>query len=137
MSYPRDSLRDIQRRVHELSVAKGWWENVKHTKKRGFELTVDQILSRIALIHSEASEALEDARVGKMVTTGGLRYATGEDDSRAVSAIKPEGFPTELADIVIRVMDLAQGMDIDLHREIELKHAYNTTRAHRHGGKRA
>lgn len=48
---------------------------------------------------------------------------------------KPEGFPTELADVVIRCMDLADAMGIDLWAEMERKHAYNRTRTRRHGGK--
>jgi NTP pyrophosphatase (non-canonical NTP hydrolase) len=50
---------------------------------------------------------------------------------------KPEGFPSELADIMIRVMDLAEGMGVDLGKEILEKHEYNKTRPYKHGGKRA
>lgn len=51
--------------------------------------------------------------------------------------LKPEGIPSELADIVIRVMDAAVEYGIDLEDEVTLKMAYNATRAHRHGGKRS
>ena len=51
--------------------------------------------------------------------------------------LKPEGFPTELADVVIRVGDLAGRLGIDLAAVIGEKMAYNITRPYRHGGKRA
>ena len=51
------------------------------------------------------------------------------------STPKPEGVPSELADIVIRALDFADLHDIDLGAAIEGKLAYNVTRGHRHGGK--
>jgi NTP pyrophosphatase (non-canonical NTP hydrolase) len=47
------------------------------------------------------------------------------------------GFPSELADIVIRVADLAGALGIDLAEAIRIKLAFNRTRTHRHGGKKA
>jgi len=41
----------------------------------------------------------------------------------------------ELADVVIRVMDIFGAMGWDLEQAIELKHSFNKTRAFRHGGK--
>ncbi len=41
----------------------------------------------------------------------------------------------ETADIVIRVFDFCRQLNIDIARAIEVKHAYNLTRPHRHGGK--
>ena len=48
---------------------------------------------------------------------------------------KPEGLPSELADIVIRVFDDARSWNIDLVAAIRRKMAHNATRAQRHGGK--
>lgn len=78
--------------------------------------------SKLALIHSEVSEALEEVRAGQPLTR------VYQSD-----AGKPEGVPTELADIVIRVADLAGWLGIDLEDVIRKKLAYNATRAHKHG----
>ncbi len=43
----------------------------------------------------------------------------------------------ELADILIRVLDTATARGINIGRAIILKHNYNRTRSHRHGGKLA
>ena len=78
--------------------------------------------SKLALIHSEVSEALEEARNNADTL---LHYY--RDDG------KPEGFASELADIVIRVADLAGATGIDLDDVISEKLAYNRTRAPKHG----
>lgn len=78
---------------------------------------------RVALIHSEASEALEAFR-----ECGDTRSWHGEDG-------KPEGVPSELADIIIRVLDLAEIYNINLSDAIMEKMEYNQTREYRHGDK--
>lgn len=51
--------------------------------------------------------------------------------------LKPEGIPSELADIVIRVFDCAVEYGIDIEEQIINKMAYNATRQYKHGGKRS
>lgn len=103
-------IKDIMTEVHQIAVSKGWYDPPKPTS--------DGLL----MIHSEVSEATEDLRVNKMQTT--FRHDG-----------KPEGFPSELADIVIRVFDTAEYLGIDLEREIRIKSDFNRTRPYRHGGK--
>lgn len=95
-------------------------EAYKTARQHGFiEATFAQ---RIALIHSELSEALEWYR------ESGDFEGTFEDS-------KPVGVPSELADVVIRVLDLCGYIDVDLESAIIDKMAYNTTRPYRHGDK--
>lgn len=47
---------------------------------------------------------------------------------------KPEGVPSELADIIIWIMDACELMDVDLEEAIIQKLNYNRSRDYRHGG---
>ena len=118
----RWTVAQIVEAAHANSVAKGFWDD----QRMGALSRLDQglvqrtIPEKLALIHSEVSEALEDYRDGAMVTTVG---ETG----------KPVGFPSELADIVIRVCDLAGALGVDLEAEIAQKMRHNASRPRKHG----
>lgn len=111
---PERTIWAWQQDVHNLAVAKGWWNDGKR---------LELIPEKLALVHSEISEALEDYRSGKRPTDW---YRQGE---------KPCGFGVELADAVIRIMDLAEAFGVDLGASMAQKHAYNAKRPERHGGK--
>ena len=119
-------LGRIVRECHDASVRKGWWEGlrllpVSVPHSAAFR---DMVGSKLMLIVTEVAEAMEEVRIADDITMGFMR----ED-------YKPEGFPSELADVVIRCFDLACYLNIDLANEIRDKMAYNETREHRHGGK--
>ena len=109
-------IRTIQEEIHHDSIAHGWWPEGRN------------IGECIALIHSEASEALECWRDDDM----NLMFVRDKRNN-----FKPIGFPSELADIIIRVLDLAGALGIDLDSVITTKVEYNKTRTFRHGGKQA
>jgi hypothetical protein len=54
-----------------------------------------------------------------------------------VRYLKPEGIPSELADIIIRVLDICGYHKIDIAAAIADKMAFNDTRDYRHGGKQS
>ena len=99
------SLAELTARAHANSRDKGFWDGSEHN-----------IAEKLCLIHSEVSEALEESR-------------TGADPRLAC------GFASELADVVIRVMDLAGWLGIDLEKIVVEKMAYNKTRPYKHGKK--
>ncbi len=90
-----------QKELHELAVAKGWWDQPR---------PVPELL---CLLHSEVSEALEEYRNGNKHL-----------------------FNAELADIAIRLFEMAEALDVDLEAEIVKKHERNKRRPYRHGGKK-
>lgn len=111
---------------HNMAANKGWWGDgyTGVPPENWDDINHEMIGAKLALIHSEASEALECVRDG--------HYEAYESPDRPG---KPEGLPSELADIVIRVADLAGALGIDLGAAIVGKMAYNETRTHRHGGR--
>ncbi|WP_339245232.1 hypothetical protein [Paenibacillus sp. FSL F4-0243] len=118
------SINELVKAAHENAVNKGWWN-----EDRSFG-------EIIALIHSEASEALEDYRNGSKPDEVWYQHkVTGYSTDRITEEHKPCGIPSELADIVIRVFDACGRYGIDLEQAINEKMAYNATRPQRHGGK--
>jgi len=74
----------------------------------------------IALMHSELSEALE-----------GLRKGDPPNDQLPNFTYQE----VEFADVVIRMMDMAQQKGLRVAEALEEKIQYNKGRSHRHGGK--
>lgn len=106
------NIQEITEQAYEINEEKGFHE--------GWINDPVQILARIALLHSEASEALEAVRDGAM-------EMWFRDNG------KPEGYITELADVIIRVCDMAKLSNLDLESAIRAKLAYNKSRPKYHG----
>jgi NTP pyrophosphatase (non-canonical NTP hydrolase) len=83
-------------------------------------------LEDMALIHSEVSEAVEEIRMSRKPNEVYYEHKNGSLD-------KPCGVPSELADVVIRVMHFCGKHEIDLDKILRDKMAYNETRAFKHG----
>ncbi len=109
-------------RVYAIAVAKGFWErrtdlvNGFLGEKRSAELAVN--LEALALVHEGVSEA-----------GSALRHGNPPDDK------VPEfsGVEAELADVVIRIMDLAHARTWRVGEAIVAKLAMNATRPAMHG----
>jgi len=113
---PTYTARELIQRCWDVADACGWNQG---------KLPIPE---QIALIHSEASEALESYRNNEELIW--FREATKGN-------FKPEGLLAEYADIVIRVFHYARTMTTPEHFEkiISDKLDYNATRGFKHGGK--
>lgn len=115
-------------------------EVVQFLKEKGWHDDGRSVGDEMALLHSEVSEALEEFRHGRMETkyeysVRGQVVVNSKPTDVDGNLGKPVGFPSEMADILIRLLDDCERHGIDLVEEFRRKMAYNHTRAHRHGGK--
>ena len=107
-SYPSPETNEVVDII--VRGLEGEWEQMQHAK-------------RMLLIVGEISEAFEELRAG---------HAANEVYRKDG---KPEGVPIELADVQIRLWDMAQTMGISLQSEVHCKENYNRTREFMHGKK--
>mgnify|MGYP003365840906 CR=1 FL=1 len=137
------TIKELQQRVGEINAANGW--RTTNEAELDDKARVNAQITRLALITTEVAEAIEELRNGH--PAGEAYYSGGFDQDPEFPLLpheshdsngaprKPEGVPSELADIVIRALDAAGAWNIDLEAIIQEKLAYNVTRGHRHGGK--
>ena len=107
-----DSFSALAEAAHANSASHGFWDNREKDP-------ISYKLSRIALMHSELSEAVEGIRKGLM--DDHLPHCTMEE--------------AELADVIIRVLDYSAGFGLDVGRVVIEKMRYNEGRPHMHGDK--
>lgn len=79
--------------------------------------------NRLMLIAGEVTEAHEELR-------NSLDFSTRFTDKG-----KPEGFGSELADVLIRLLDTAEELEVNLEEELLLKMTFNYGRPAMHGRK--
>lgn len=126
------SISQWQREIHGLAIEKGWYEGEPKST-----------LEQLALIMSELGEAVNEVRVENApvyfkckITGKSLPLDKVNQGVIGFDHWKPEGVAVELADAIIRALDFADHCGWNMEQIIQLKHNFNKTRPHRHGGKK-
>lgn len=117
-----EAAQVLAQSCHAAAYQAGWWHDLQTGEDRTFDYRVDCIQAgmrparnigeMLMLIVSEVAEAMEGARKGLM------------DDK----LLHRPMLEVELADAVIRIMDLAGGAGLDIPGAIAEKLAYNAQR---------
>lgn len=109
-----------------------------NAKEKGFyeDGKANNIGERLCLIHSEVSEALEADRKNKHCHYDILK-ANQLNDPESFKYIFKENikdtFEDEIADVMIRCMDMAAHLGFDMEQHILAKMRYNSMREKMHG----
>ena len=133
MGYDCESMTELQQEIHRRNRKAGWWD-------QGEKRNLAEVLMLIVTEVAEAMEELRDPKTGKDIKfiknicpRGYRRVGYLEKDKRGHD--KPCGWDSELADVAIRLFDLAEATGVNLESIIREKMEYNLKRPHRHGGK--
>lgn len=122
-------LNDSAKQIYQNNKDKGFWEN---------ERNVGELLM---LVVSELGEAMESHRKGKFASRD---FFYRELEANPEHSDTPElsfkhhvkdTFEDEIADAIIRLLDLSAGLEIDIEWHIQKKIEYNKTREKLHGKK--
>ena len=105
-----EGMEAFQRVCHQLSRKSGWWHEKDGTEIDPFDKNV--FGTKVALVHSEVSEAMEGGRKNKQ--DDHLPHRKGEE--------------VEFADAMIRIGDLSEARALDLAGATIEKLAYNQQR---------
>lgn len=120
---PKD-INQIADMVHDLAISKGW-HDARETEDHFVERTCNNL-------HDEVSELHEAWRNNR------LHELCDKSDKMCELNITPlTCLEEELADGVIRYLDAAVKLHVDIYAAICKKHLFNTSREKRHGGKRS
>lgn len=113
-----NSIGKLQKDIHDSNAVAGWWTdltsgtNLVEEARKGTRLGKAIVAEKLCLIHSEVSEAMEGAR--KNLPDDKLPH-------------RPM-LEVELADAVIRILDLCGALELDLDGAITEKLIFNLTR---------
>jgi hypothetical protein len=113
------NLDGLMAEIGRLNTAKGWRDHFPQDKPG--PLAGPWFAAYCALATSEVSEALDEYRV--------KRWSETREDG------KPIGVGPELADALIRLLDMIDIWDIDIKSELLRVLEYGWTRPYQHGGK--
>ena len=113
-------LTRLAKEIYNRNVEKGFWDHERN------------IGEMLMLVVSELGEAMEALRKGKMAPERepGLAY-----DKDWFAANIKDTFEDEVADALIRILDMCGGLGINIDYHVKAKLEYNATRERLHGKK--
>lgn len=106
-------------------------------KLRGFDVSTEPFPQPVMMIVTELSEAVEADMIGKRAPHD-WDWEVGDDETESdfigdfMYDVK-DSVEDELADALIRLLDLTAALGIDIDKHVRLKRRYNKSRPWKHG----
>ena len=126
-------LNELAQEIHKNAVVHGFYDD-DYVNRRVFILSV---IEKIALANTELSEAIEAIRISKYAQLHKFKSFPMEermaDFNLLFKDFIKDSFEDELADCIIRVLDLCGFLNVDIDEFVKLKMQFNVNREHRHG----
>lgn len=110
-------LNQMSRLIHSNNVEKGFWT---YPRNKG---------ETLMLIVTELAEAMEAHRKGNLA----MPPMDGEIEKKAFEDFYKDTFEDEIADALIRILDMCGGFNIDIEFHVREKVKYNKGREILHG----
>ena len=120
------TLLQQQKDIGANAALKGFWEAHENMPPDFAALYI-----KLSLVASEVGEAVDAMRL--LNTDMDLASQVKQELLQYRGDEKPEGVASEMADIIIRVLDAAEWLGINMEFVMEYKAAYNQTREAMHG----
>ncbi len=110
-------LNQMSRLIHSNNVEKGFWN---YPRNKG---------ETLMLIVTELAEAMEAHRNGNLA----MPPMDGEIEKKAFEDFYKDTFEDEIADALIRILDMCGGFNVDIEFHVREKVKYNKGREILHG----
>ena len=129
-------INNLSQTIYQENKDKGFWPSDPKDRNVG---------EALMLIVSELAEGIEAHRAGRHANMQAYEdvyesIATEQADSSgdlahecAFKAHIKDSFEDEMADAIIRILDLCGGLGINIGKHLYMKLGYNATRPHKHG----
>lgn len=117
-------IQQLQKEIHDNAVKKGFWEDPVNLGEK------------MMLIVSEVAEMCEAHRKGKRFEysiEGVIGWTDDEEFKKDFESKVKDTLEDEMADAIIRLLDMAKRQNIDIENHIKAKMRYNSLRPYKHG----
>lgn len=118
-------LNELSKEIHKNAENKGFWES-------------ENIAEKMMLVVTEIAEAVEAHRSNNFCSLNEgeyreLSYSNIDYFCVDFEIYVKDTFQDEIADTIIRLLDICGFMNINIEKHIEMKMLYNKSREFKHG----
>jgi len=121
------TMNELRDKIYKNAKDKGFWDQERNIGE-ALMLIVTELAEGLETHRSTGKIKLVDSMVKKAMTE-----MSDEEFKEHFAVMVKDSFQDEMADSIIRILDLCGGLDIDIDWHIAAKMRYNATRSRLHG----